>query len=488
MLQAVKMPGMATPEYRQVPHNIEMEQGLLGAILVNNEALDKIEGMIEADDFYDPVHAEIYAVTVQMIQGGSVANPVTLKNHFENAPPISDGVSIVHYLGRLAINAAVLPSLETYARDLRSLAMRRQIIDLAQAMAETAYDSPIDSRGSDQVEAAERELLTIAERNGSSDGATPFAISIHDAVTRIEAAYKNNKSIIGLSTGLSDLDRATGGLVDGLLYVPAGRPGMGKTAIVVCAGWNAAKNGIPVLMFSLEMPKDQIAERILSYETRIDSERLRMGHIDADESRLMAEMEIAIRSRRFYIDDRGAVSIDQLCARARRHHRKHGTRLILVDYLQLLSGSGRRSDNRVNELTEITGKLKALAKELRVPVVALSQLSRAVENRDNKRPLLSDLRESGSIEQDADLVLFLYRHAYYLEKEKPNINPNDPNISKEDRETYTKWQSAMSDVAGKAEVIIAKNRFGRTTTVELMFHGATTSFHNLAGREAPHGR
>ncbi len=465
----------ATPTARELPHNIEAEQALLGALLLNNAVLDRIGDLVVPADFFDPLHGEIFSNATAMIQAGKLCSPVTIKTYFEHSAPLARDMTVAHYLGRLAVNATTTSNAADYARTVHDLAVRRALILIGEDIVAAAQDSRVDMTPESQIEAAERELTALAERRGAGDDAVPLSTALDETIARIEASMQRGGQMAGLSTGLVDLDRKLGGMSDGGLYIGAGRPGMGKTAFVVGIAWHAARNGVPVDFYSLEMPRDQITERILSAETDIAGDRLRRGDVNEHEFVRVMEARDRIRHAPLMIDHRGGITIGQLAARARRQKRRHGTRLIVVDYLQLMAGSGlRRGDNRVNEITEITTGLKALAKELHLPILALSQLSRGVETRENKRPQLSDLRESGSIEQDADAVMFLYREEYYLDQSKP---------PETDFAKFSDWETKMAAVSGKAEVILAKNRTGPTALVEVAFDGKRTRFSNLARQD-----
>ncbi len=472
-------------QFREAPHNIEAEQALLGAILINNEAMDRVSAFLEPLHFFDPLHGQIYEIAGKMIQAGKQATPITLKTFFDSAEPIDAHLTVPQYLGRLAANATTIINAEDYGRTIYDLAVRRNLIVLGEDMVNSAYDAPIDFPPESQIQEAETRLYDLAERGKYGQGFMSFGNALTHAIDMAAAAYERDGHLSGLSTGLTDLDNRMGGLQASDLIILAGRPSMGKTALVTNIAYNVAKayrseklpdgtdktlEGGRVGFFSLEMSAEQLATRILSEQSEIASERIRRGMINEDEFRKLSAVAKEMSYAPLFIDQTGGISIAQLAARARKLKRQKGLDLLIVDYLQLLSGSSKRGDNRVQEITEITTGLKALAKELAVPIVALSQLSRQVEQRDDKRPQLSDLRESGSIEQDADVVMFVFREEYYVERQKP----------REGTPEFNDWQTQMMAVSGKAEVIIGKQRHGPVGTVQLAFESQFTRFGNLA--------
>ncbi|MCC7253786.1 replicative DNA helicase [Hyphomicrobium sp.] len=471
--------------FREAPHNIEAEQALLGAILINNEAMDRVSAFLEPVHFFDPLHGQIYEIAGKMIQAGKQATPITLKTFFETAEPIDKHLTVPQYLGRLAANATTIINAEDYGRTVYDLAVRRQLIVLGEDMVNSAYDAPIDFPPESQIQEAETRLYDLAERGKYGQGFMSFGSALTHAIDMAAAAYERDGHLSGLSTGLDDLDNKMGGLQSSDLIILAGRPSMGKTALVTNIAYNVAKayrsekqpdgtdttvDGGRVGFFSLEMSAEQLATRILSEQAEVASEKIRRGMINEDEFRKLVQVSQEMSRAPLYIDQTGGISIAQLSARARKLKRQKGLDLLIVDYLQLLSGASKRGDNRVQEITEITTGLKALAKELAVPIVALSQLSRQVEAREDKRPQLSDLRESGSIEQDADVVMFVFREEYYVERQKP----------REGTAEFNDWQAQMMAVSGKAEVIIGKQRHGPVGTVALAFESQFTRFSNLA--------
>ncbi len=472
--------------FRQVPHNIEAEQALLGAMLINNEALDRVSMFLEAQHFYDPLHQQIFETASKLIQAGKQATPVTLKTFFETAEPIEGGLTVWQYLGRLAAGATTIINAYDYGRTVYDLAVRRQLIVVGEDLVNVAYDSAVDNSPEEQIQTAESRLYDLAERGKYGQGFQSFGQALTSAIDLANNAYQRAGHLSGLATGLTDLDSKMGGLQSSDLIILAGRPSMGKTALVTNIAYNVAKNfkserqpdgsdkavdGGMVGFFSLEMSAEQLATRILSEQSEIGSEKIRRGMISEDEFRKLVGVSQEMSRIPLYIDQTGGITIAQLSARARKLKRQKGLGLLIVDYLQLLAGSGKSSQaNRVQEITEITTGLKALAKELAVPIIALSQLSRAVEQREDKRPQLSDLRESGSIEQDADVVMFVYREEYYVERLKPS----------EGTPEFAEWQTKMMAVSGKAEVIIGKQRHGPVGSVPLAFEAQFTRFSNLA--------
>ena len=477
------------PLYRSAPHNIEAEQALLGAILVNNEAFYRVSDFLEPTHFFEPIHQQIYQLARDLIRAGKLATPVTLKTFLDANVDIG-GLTVSQYLARLAAEATTIINAEDYGRTIYDLSVRRALIQVGEAMVNVAYDAPVDFSPRDQIEDTERRLYELAETGRYDGGFQRFAQALTTAIDMAAHAFQRDGKLSGIATGLDDLDRMMGGLQQSDLVILAGRPGMGKTALATNIGYNVARawrgeikpdghtstvNGGIVGFFSLEMSAEQLATRIIAEQTSIPSNQIRRGGISESDFEKIKDYSIELQNIPLYVDETGGLSVAQLAARARRLKRQRGLDLVVIDYLQLLQGSTRRSqENRVQEITEITTKLKALAKELNVPILALSQLSRQVESRDDKRPQLSDLRESGSIEQDADVVLFVYREEYYHQMRKP-LESN--------REKFAEWLAEADKVHGKAEVIIGKQRHGPTGTVELQFDAAVTRFSSLA-REA----
>jgi replicative DNA helicase len=452
----------------------------LGAILVNNDAFYRVSDFLEPKHFYEPIHRAIYETAGSLIRMGKIATPVTLKTFLPAETDIG-GMTVGQYLARLAAEATTIINAHDYGRTVYDLALRRDLIGIGEDMVNVAYEAPVDFAPRAQIEDAERKLYELAELGRYDGGFQRFSQAMKVALDMAANAYQRDGKLSGIATGLRDLDSKMGGLQRSDLVIVAGRPGMGKTALATNIAYNIAKaqraeiqadgtsksvNGGIVGFFSCEMSAEQLATRILAEQTGIASSLIRRGGINQDEFEKIRDYTIQLEHLPLFVDETGGLSISQLTARARRLKRQKGLDVLVIDYIQLLQGTGRRADNRVQEVTEITTSLKALAKELNIPIIALSQLSRQVENRDDKRPQLADLRESGSIEQDADVVLFVYREEYYLQNKEPKPGTVE----------YEKWQTEMSLAHRKAEVIIGKQRHGPTGTVKLQFDGQFTRF------------
>ncbi len=466
-----------------LPQNIEAEQQLLGAILTNNDVYDRIAALVKAEHFYDPVHQRIFEKAANRIQKNALASPVTLKPFFEDDDGLKE-LGGAAYLVRLAGAAISAFAARDYAQMIYDLSVRRELIALGRDISAKAGKVDVISEPREQIVEAEQRLYKLGEQGVAERGFQSFLKAAVEAVNTANAAYQRGGGLSGISTGLIDLDKKLGGLHPSDLLILAGRPSMGKTSLATNIAFNIAKaykrgrtheghegavEGGVVGFFSLEMSAEQLAARILSEASEVPSEQIRRGDMTEVEFRRFVDAAKALESCPLYIDDTPALPISQVAARARRLKRTHGLDVLVIDYLQLLKGSSK--ENRVQEVSEITQGLKAIAKELHIPVIALSQLSRQVESRDDKRPQLSDLRESGSIEQDADVVMFVYRDEYYKEREKPG----DHELAK-----MAEWQAVMEQVHGKAEVIIGKQRHGPIGSVELSFEGRFTRFGNLA--------
>ena len=466
-----------------VPHSIEAEQQLLGAILTNNDLFDRVAQILRAEHFYDPVHARIFETAAARIAKNNLASPVTLKAFLEDDAGLAE-LGGPAYLMRLAGAAISSFAVRDYAEMIYDLAIRRELIDVGNEIAAKAARVEVQSEPKEQIVEAEQKLYALAEQGQTEQGFQSFLTAVTDAVKVANAAYQREGGLAGVSTGLIDMDKKLGGLHRSDLLILAGRPSMGKTSLATNVAFNIArayKKGITssgeegavdggvVGFFSLEMSAEQLASRILSEVAEIPSNQIRRGDFTEGEFRRIVDAAKELEAAPLFIDDTPALPISQLAARARRLKRTHGLDALFVDYLQLVRGTGR-SENRVNEISEITMGLKAIAKELDIPVVALSQLSRQVENREDKRPQLSDLRESGSIEQDADVVMFVFREEYYKEREKPGDHELDK---------MAIWQEEMERLHGKAELVIGKQRHGPIGTVELSFEGQFTRFGNL---------
>ena len=466
---------------RTAPHNAEAEAGLLGAILVNNEAFYRVVDFLEPQHFYLAVHQKIYAGISELIRGGKVATPITVKTRFGAEEMIGE-MSVPAYLLRLHGDATSIINVLDYASLVYELALRRMLIGIGEDMVNSAYDMVGDVAAGAQIETAEKQLFSLAEKGRSEQGFIGFGTALEDAIQMATAAFQRDGHLSGLATYFKNLDGRMGGLQKSDLIILAGRPAMGKTSLATNIAYNIAKHwrggvgpnneieteaGGIVGFFSLEMSSEQLATRILAEQSGISSSKIRRGDIKSHEFEQVVMASQEMHAIPLYIDQTGGLSVAQLAARARRLKRQKGLDFLIVDYLQLLQGSSRRSsENRVQEITEITTGLKALAKELDVPVMALSQLSRQVESREDKRPQLADLRESGSIEQDADVVLFVFREEYYLQNKEPKPNT----------EEHLAWQEDMDRVHGLAEVIIGKQRHGPTGTAKLTFEAELTRF------------
>jgi replicative DNA helicase len=465
-----------------MPHSVEAEQQLLGAILTNNDVYDRIASIINATHFFDPVHARIYEIAAARIAKNALASPVTLKAFLED----DDGLKELGgpaYLAKLAGASISAFAVRDYAQMIYDLAIRRELIGLGKEISDKAGRVEVSSEPKEQIVEAEQALYKLSEQGQTESGFVSFLKAVTEAVNTANAAYQREGGLAGISTGLADLDKKLGGLHPSDLLILAGRPSMGKTSLATNIAFNVAKaykrgkrpdgtegaiEGGVVGFYSLEMSAEQLASRILSEASEVPSELIRRGDMNEAEFRRFVEAAKTLESCPLYIDDTPALPISQLAARARRLKRTHGLDLLVIDYLQLCRGT---AENRVNEIAEISMGMKAIAKELNIPVIGLSQLSRQVENRDDKRPQLSDLRESGSIEQDADVVMFVFREEYYVEREKPGDDKLDEMAA---------WQERMERLHGRAEVIIGKQRHGPIGSVDLSFEGQFTRFGNLA--------
>lgn len=481
-------PVPSTPQPRVAPHSIEAEQALLGAILFDNETYNRITPLLQDKHFYDPVHGRIFAACSEMIAAGNLADGVTLKERFARDGGVKE-IGGALYLMKLLEHAAPLSTqAQSYAELIYDLSLRRELIHVGMTITDLAENPPDGADARDVIEEAERSLFSLAESGTGSSGFSPFSKALTNSIESAAAAYESTSDVSGLATGLQDLDRTLGGLHPSDLLILAARPSMGKTSLAVNIAYNIAKarlealnsgdfenhpnKGGVVAFFSLEMSAEQLATRLLSDAANIESDRIRKGKIQKHEYETLADKAAELFQLPLHIDETGGISIAQLQARSRRLQRTVGLDCIIVDYLQLVTSSSRKSEGRVQEVSEITQGLKALAKDLKVPIIALSQLSRQVENRDDKRPQLSDLRESGSIEQDADVVMFVYRESYYLERLEP----------REGTEEHFAWQRQVDEARNRAEVIIGKQRHGPIGKVTLFFDSRYTRFGDLADR------
>ena len=486
MAEVIRIAESASETATQVlPQNVEAEAALLGALMIDNRLVEDIQLKLKPHHFFEPLHGRIYEAILKLTDSNRVANPVTLRPLFEADESIKE-VGGPPYLAQLTGSGAAVIGARDFAGQIYDLALLRALIGVGRDLVEGALDTSEDVAPLAQIERAETELYKVAEEGGAEGKAKSFSDATKEALEMAERALNSGGHLSGFTTGLESLNAKIGGLHKSDLIIIAGRPGMGKSALGTNIGFAAARrflqdaeNGIepgksagaPVALFSLEMSADQLATRILAEQSGISSENLRMGRISQQEFRQLARAAAELQSLPLYIDDTPGLTIAALRTRARRLKRQKGIGLIVVDYLQLLQGSGKNNnDNRVQEISEISRGLKQLAKELDVPVIGLSQLSRAVEQREDKRPQLSDLRESGSIEQDADIVLFIYREDYYLASHQPT----------DDHPDFVEWKEKMERAYGRAEVIIAKQRHGATGKIHLKFDSRITKFSDAA--------
>lgn len=475
--------------HRTMPHNLEAEQGLLGMLLIDNKNAEKISDKIKPDHFSHPTHGKIYETILRMIDKGLEAKATTLKDYFDKDEGLA-AVGGTQYLVELATEVPLLNDIKDYATTIYDRHLRREIIRFNQDVSSMAFNFAIEQDAEQIIGEAESRLYKLAESGTSGQsGFVTLRDSVRVAIEHAEKAFQSDSHVTGVTTGLTDLDQKLGGLHNSDLLILAARPSMGKTSLAVNIAFNAAKafaegktGGARVGFFSLEMSADQLATRILSDSSGISGDAIRKGNIKEAEFISFVQAAQTLSSIPLYIDDTPALSIAQVRARARRLKRQHGLELLVIDYLQLLQGSGGRQSegNRVLEISEITRGLKAIAKELQIPVIALSQLSRAVEQREDKRPMLSDLRESGSIEQDSDVVMFIYRREYYLSREQPEKKGGENDSTFNDR--YQQWQQDLEDCSNTADVIIAKQRHGPIGTVSLFFDSNITRFGDLERR------
>jgi len=455
----------------QLPNNIEAEQSLIGSILLNNEMFDEISLIVSNKNFYDPMHQKIFSAIEKLIYGGMLANPITLKNYFENQ---KDELNIPDYLVKITKFSASSRQAYEYAKLIYDLYVKRELIKISENIIDTAKLNELDNDGQSIIENFEKSLFDLAEKGSLSSSLVKFDEAMKLTIEMASNAYKNDEGIVGVPTGLTDLDERLGGLHKSDLIIIAGRPSMGKTALATNIAFNAAKKiqednkKSTIAFFSLEMSSEQLSTRILAEQARIKSNDIRRGKISEEQFDKFIETSKDISELPLYIDETPAISIAALSNRARRIKRLFGLDMVVVDYIQLMRATNIK-DGRVQEISEITQGLKALAKELSVPVLALSQLSRAVEQRDDKKPQLADLRESGSIEQDADVVMFVFREAYYLQRKEPTPATVE----------HAEWQAKMSDISNRAELIIGKQRHGPTGNVFLEFEEMFTKFKDI---------
>ena len=458
------------------PSNLEAEQALLGSILVNNDIIDEVSSLISSNIFYDPAHVKIYEVIESLNNKGMIANPITLKNFFEKDNMLNE-VGGTEYLVKLTRFSGSTKQAVDYAKIIHEMYLRRELVLISDKLSSDTLNANSQEQDAENIiEDTEKSLFDLAERGSFSQSFLKFNQALDQTIQMATLAMQNDQGIVGVPTGLSDLDEKLGGLHKSDLIILAGRPSMGKTALATNIAYNAAQNILKrqekssIAFFSLEMSSEQLSTRILSEQARIKSDDIRRGKVTEEEVNRYIETSRNIYNLPLYIDETPAITIATLSNRARRIKRLFGLNLIVVDYIQLMRSSSNKNDGRVQEISEITQGLKALAKELSVPVLALSQLSRAVEARDIKKPQLSDLRESGSIEQDADVVMFVYREAYYLENKQPKLGSIE----------HAEWQSKMNDVNGLADIILGKQRHGPTGVIKVEFEGIYTKFKDLS--------
>ena len=462
---------LITTNVNELPNNIEAEQSVIGSILFSNDIFDEINTIINSKNFYDPMHQRIFGAIEKLIYGGMLANPITLKNYFENE---TDKINIPEYLVKITKFSSSSRQAIEYSKIIYDLFVKRELIKISENIIDSAKISEIDNNGKKIIEDSEKALFDLAEKGSFSTSLVKFDEALRMTIDMASNAYKNEEGIVGVPTGLRDLDDKLGGLHKSDLVIIAGRPSMGKTALATNIAFNASRKiqnegkKTTVAFFSLEMSSEQLSTRILAEQSRITSNDIRRGRISEDQFDKFIETSKDISELPLYIDETPAISIAALSNRARRIKRLYGLEMIVIDYIQLMTATSRK-DGRVQEISEITQGLKALAKELAVPVLALSQLSRAVEQRDNNKPQLADLRESGSIEQDADVVMFVYREAYYLERKEPRPATVE----------YAEWQAKMSEVSNVAEIIVGKQRHGPTGNIFLEFEAMFTKFKDI---------
>ncbi len=456
-------------KFKEMPNNIEAEQAVIGSILVTNEIFDEISIIISNINFYDPMHQKIYNAIENLIYKGMLANPITLKNYFEDE---KDDLDVPEYLVKITKFSTSIRQAIEYSKIIYDMFVRRELIKISEQTIDNAKINDLDTSGQNIIENSERLLFDLAEKGSFNSSLVKFDDAMKQTIEMASAAYKNEEGIVGVPTGLRDLDDKLGGLHQSDLIIIAGRPSMGKTSLATNIAFNAAKHiqenskKSSIAFFSLEMSSEQLSTRILSEQARIGSNDIRRGRISDEQFDQFLETSKNIAELPLFIDETPAISIAAMSNRARRIKRLHGLDMIVVDYIQLMRGTTYNKDGRVQEISQITQGLKAIAKELGVPVVALSQLSRQVEQRDDHKPQLADLRESGSIEQDADVVMFVYREGYYLQRKEP----------REATVEHAEWQAKMNEVAHLAEIIIGKQRHGPIGKVTLEFEERFTKF------------
>jgi len=458
--------------FKELPNNIEAEQSVIGSILVSNEIFDEINTIISNINFYDPMHQKIFSAIESLVYKGMLANPITLKNYFENE---KDDLNVPEYLVKITKFSTSSRQAIEYSRIIYDMFVRRELVKISENTIDAAKLNDLNVSGQNIIENSERQLFDLAEKGSFNSSLIKFDEAMRQTIEMATTAYKNEEGIVGVPTGLTELDDRLGGLHNSDLIIIAGRPSMGKTALATNIAFHAARQlqekgkKSSIAFFSLEMSSEQLSTRILAEQSRIKSNDIRRGKISDEQFDKFIETSKNIAELPLYIDETPAISIAAMSNRARRIKRLFGLDMIIVDYIQLMTGSINNRDGRVQEISQITQGLKAIAKELRIPVVALSQLSRAVEQRDDHKPQLSDLRESGSIEQDADVVMFVYRAAYYLQRKEPQVATVE----------HAEWQAKMSEIAHLAQILIAKQRHGPIGNIDLEFEEMFTKFKDL---------
>ena len=463
---------------KQMPCNIEAEQAVIGSILVSNDIYDEISPIVDAQKFFDPIHVKIFETIENLISKGLLANPITLKNHFENNEGLKE-LGGQEYLIKITKFSTSIKQAIDYAGIIQEMHVRRELIKISESVLDQASSATdLSTSGEEMIQNAEKSLFDLAERGHFNQSFMKFERALKQTIEMAKSAYQNEEGIVGVPTGLTDLDNKLGGMHKQDLVIIAGRPSMGKTALATNIAFHAAKNiekkgsKSTVAFFSLEMSSEQLSTRILSEQSRIRSNDIRRGKVSETEFEKFIETSKNIFELPLYIDETPAITIAAISNRSRRIKRLFGLELIVVDYIQLMRSSGSKEYNRVQEISEITQGLKALAKELDVPVLALSQLSRAVEQRDDKKPQLADLRESGSIEQDADVVMFVFRESYYLERKEPTLGSIE----------HAEWRQKMDEISSLAEIMISKQRHGPTGNVRVEFEAMYTRFKDLENK------
>ena len=464
-------------DLRIVPHEIEAEQAILAALLTSNSVYERISDFLKPEHFYDDINGKIFEAIAKLLENNQLADPLTLKNYFLQKEEIAL-IGGERYLIELAKNSPILSSTEEYGKLIYDLYQRREILKISDEITNDANSFDVGTKASQIIEKAEVKLYNLSSTGEAGQDFKKFSMSLVEAINSAESAYKRDGQLSGIPTGFTDLDQLLGGFHKTDLLILAGRPSMGKTALATNIAFKMVKaksmddeNKKNIIgFFSLEMSSEQLATRILAEDSSISSEKIRRGQLNSNDFQKIVKSSQTLGDLSLYIDDSPNLSISALRTRARRLKRKYGLDAIVIDYLQLIRPSLSRPDNRVLEIAEMTRNLKSLAKELSIPVLCLSQLSRQVEQRDDKRPQLSDLRESGAIEQDADVVMFIYREEYYTERKEPSLGTED----------YQKWQEKMAKIHNVAEVLVAKQRHGPIGKVKLHFEGSTTKFSNLS--------